>query len=117
MVVDRRQGVFFPLLPSLPELFCEFVGFDAQELIWRNETSAWHDAEMIIPGSSLLLLLIIQSQLPASQVSCMWIPEFFPWNWAHSSGDRNALLVTAFLQVPRVTHILFTDFFFPVAQK
>lgn len=34
MMVGRRLAfLLFPLPPSFPEHFCEFVGFDAQQLI------------------------------------------------------------------------------------
>lgn len=55
----QKAGLFSLPPPSFPEHFCEFVGFDAQQLMQWNEGSGWHDAEMIIPGSVFLLLLII----------------------------------------------------------
>lgn len=53
-------------LSPFPEHFCEFVGFDAPHLLQRNQSSGWHNAEMIILGRTFALLLIESRQRLAS---------------------------------------------------
>lgn len=67
-VVGRRPGfLLVPSPPSFPEHFCELVGFEARHLLQRNESSGWHNAEVIILGRSFALSPTVSRQPLASQ--------------------------------------------------
>lgn len=62
-VVGRRPGFLLILSPpSFPEHFSELVGFEALHLLQRDESSGWHNAEVIILGRSFALLPTVARQ-------------------------------------------------------
>lgn len=110
-VVGRRPG--FLLVPSpFPEHFCELVGFEARHLLQRNESSGWHNAEMIILGRSFALSPTVSGPPLASQDSGLRLTRVLsPRHWvARSNRDGNIHYVIQILRLAQVrpVHLFFS---------